>query len=391
VPGQYFILIGNYPPDRQESMIRFTDLLAVGLRSRGMTVEVVTPQPMLLGNKAHPGRGIAKWLGYVDKWILFPLTLRRLVRKRWRKFGDQIYYHICDHSNAPYLAHLPKERAAITCHDVLAIRGALGHPEAYCSASRTGIVLQRWILKHLSSAQRIACVSRRTLIQLCELSGSDHPGSGWKVVHNALNAEFKKIDKFKALQILEQNGIAIPQPFVLHVGSNLPRKNRRLLLQMSQQGDLSWSGNICFAGEPMDQLLFEEAKSLGITERVYSAAKPDHKTLCALYSLAHALVFPSFSEGFGWPIIEAQACGVPVIASNLDPLIEVGGGAARHADPQDAKSFAAALRTLDDPAIRQALIEKGHKNTARFGLMSMVDKYLELHDINQTAAVCTAN
>lgn len=356
-----------------------------------MTVDVISPQPMLLGRKARPGRGIAKWLGYVDKWIIFPLTLRRFVRRRQREFGDDIYYHICDHSNAPYLAHLPKDRAAITCHDVLAIRGALGHPEAYCSASRTGIMLQRWILKHLSSAQRIACVSQRTLIQLCELSGGNYPGSGWKVVHNALNAEFKKFEKSEALQILKQNGIVIPQPFVLHVGSNLPRKNRRLLLQMSQQGDLLWSGNICFAGEPIDQLLAEEAKNLGIMDRVYSADKPDHKTLCALYSLAHTLIFPSFSEGFGWPIIEAQACGVPVIASNLEPLIEVGGGAAMHADPHDAKTFASVLRTLDDPALRQSLIEKGRKNTERFGLMPMVDKYLNLHEISKTAAGCNAN
>jgi len=372
-------------------MMRFTDLLAVGLRNRGMTVEVITPQPMLLRNKAQPGRGIDKWLGYVDKWILFPLTLRRFVRNQRHEFGDDTYYHVCDHSNAPYLTHLPKERAAITCHDVLAIRGALGHTEAYCSASRTGVVLQRWILKHLSSAQRIACVSRRTLIQLCELSGSHHPGSGWKVVHNALNAEFKKIEKSEALRILKQNGIAIPLPFVLHVGSNLPRKNRSLLLQMSQQGDLSWTGNICFAGEPMDQLLSAEAKNFGIAGRVYSVAKPDHATLCALYSLAHALVFPSFSEGFGWPIIEAHACGVPVIASNLEPLIEVGGGAVLHSDPHDAKSFATVLRTLDDPAIRESLIKNGYKNTDRFGLMRMVDEYLELHEISKTATGCTAN
>jgi len=80
-----------------------------------------------------------------------------------------------------------------------------------------------------------------------------------------------------------------------------------------------------------------------------------------------------------------------VIASNLEPLIEVGGGAVLHSDPHDAKSFATVLRTLDDPAIRESLIKNGYKNTDRFGLMRMVDEYLELHEISKTATGCTAN
>jgi glycosyltransferase involved in cell wall biosynthesis len=379
--SQHFILIGNYPPDGQESMIRFADLLANGLKNRGLTVELLTPQPILVGKNAHPGKGILKWLAYVDKWILFPFTLRRVVRKRQQEFGNNIHYHICDHSNAPYLAYLPKNRAGITCHDVLAIRGALGYPETYCAASRTGVILQRWILKHLRNAQRIACVSHLTLRHLFEIAGENIPKPGWRVVHNSLNAEFKKIETSEAIQILERQNIFLPRPFLLHVGSDLPRKNRRMLLQMIKQENQPWPGHLCFAGEPVDPSLSEEARTLGILDRVHSAPKPDHKTLCALYSLAHAFVFPSFSEGFGWPLIEAQACGTPVIASHLEPLPEVSGGAALHADPHDAKSFASALLKLNDAAVRESLVEQGLANAARFGLAPMIDKYLALHNL----------
>jgi glycosyltransferase involved in cell wall biosynthesis len=380
MPAQHFILIGNYPPDRQESMIRFTNLLANGLKSRGMTVEIVTPRRTLLGKNSNPNKGVSKWLGYLDKWMLFPFSLRRVVRKRRREFGYSVHYHICDHSNSPYLAHLPKNRTGITCHDVLAIRGALGYPDAYCAASRTGVILQRWILKHLHIARRIACVSHLTLRHLCEITGEKAHKNGWTVVHNAFNAEFGKIETSDASQILERQGISLPQPFLLHIGSNLPRKNRRMLLQMIAQGIQSWPGHVCFAGEPMDALLSEEARVLGIQDRVHSVSKPDHKTLCALYSLAHALVFPSFSEGFGWPLIEAQACGTPVIASNLEPLPEVSGGAALHADPHDAQAFAAALMSLNDAAVRNSLVEQGLKNAVRFNLGTMVDGYLALHN-----------
>jgi glycosyltransferase involved in cell wall biosynthesis len=391
VSADHYILIGNYPPDGQESMMRFADLLADGLRSRGKTVEVVTPPRRLLGKGSHPYRGIGKWLGYADKWILFPMALRRLVRKKRRELGDTVRYHICDHSNAPYLAQLPKDCAAITCHDVLAIRGALGYPDAYCSASRTGVFLQRWILKHLARAQRVACVSHLTLRHLCEITRNDRPKPGWVVVHNAFNADFKKIERPEAVQILKQQNVTLPQPFLLHVGSNLPRKNRRLLLEMSRQNGQSWPGHICFAGEPMDKSLADEAWVMGMQDRIHSVAKPDHKTLCALYSLAHAFVFPSFSEGFGWPMIEAQACGAPVIASNLEPLTEVSGGAALHADPHDPAAFAAALRSLSEVAIRQPLVQHGLENTARFGVAPMIEKYLELHELDSAALTRAAS
>jgi glycosyltransferase involved in cell wall biosynthesis len=387
VHSQHFILIGNYRPDGQESMLRFTELLADGLRNCGMTVEVLTPQRILIGKNANSSQGIAKWLGYVDKWILFPLTLRRIVKKRRRELGDAIRFHICDHSNAPYLAYLPKNQTGITCHDVLAIRGALGDPAAFCQASRMGVVLQHWILKHLRAADRIACVSNLTLRHLCEVACESIPKPNWVVVHNSYNAEFRKIETDEAIKILERQGILLPQPFLLHVGSNLSRKNRRMLLHMIRQGGKLWPGHCCFAGDPMDDSLATEARKLGILDRIHSVPKPDHKTLCALYSLAHAFVFPSFSEGFGWPLIEAQACGTPVIASNLEPLPEVSGGAALHADPHDVPSFAAALLKLNDKAARKSLIEQGLKNAARFGLSPMIEGYLALHELRDASLI----
>jgi glycosyltransferase involved in cell wall biosynthesis len=380
--NNHFILIGNYPPDGQESMIRFADVLAQGLRGCGLTAEIVTPQAVMVRTGTRPGSPLKKWLAYVDKWVLFPVALRRLVEKREREYGRNVHYHVCDHSNAPYLAHLPKDRSAITCHDVLAIRGALGYPESYCAASRTGVILQRWILKHLKNSQRVACVSHQTLAHLCEISAETNPKPGWVVLHNAFNARFDRVETRKAIRTLTRHELSIPQPFLLHVGSNLPRKNRRMLLQMIADPSHPWPGQICFAGEPVDSELAEEARKLGLQGRVHSVPKPDHETLCALYSLAHAFVFPSLSEGFGWPLIEAQACGAPVIASNSDPLPEVSGGAALHVNPHDPAAFAAALATLEKADARNALVSEGLKNIRRFDLSGMIDGYLELHGLN---------
>jgi len=377
--SEHFLLIGNYPPDEQESMIRFADLLARGLRSRNYSVEIVQPRPFFR-HAAQRRNSLAKWLAYVDKWILFPRRLRRIVRERQYRFGHDLRFHICDHSNAPYLEHLPADRTAITCHDVLAIRGALGFADSHCPASRTGVYLQRWILKHLSDAPRVACVSQLTMRHLCETTGITKPRPGWRVLHNAVNAPFRKIETDDAIRILKQQRIRLPQPFLFHVGSSLPRKNRRMLLQMVSQ-HRPWPGHICFAGEAAETALIKEAETLGLSHRVHSVAKPSHLTLCALYSLAHAFVFPSYSEGFGWPIIEAQACGAPVIASDLEPLSEVSGGAALHCDVKDPKAFARALETLEDAEARAALIVDGLRNADRFDIDSMADGYLALHGL----------
>lgn len=382
----HFILIGNYPPDGQESMQRFTDLLASGLTQRGYHVSTWLPRQVWSRDSCNPYGGINKWLGYLDKWVLFPRWLKRAVQQAHWKYGTAVRYHICDHSNAPYLAQLPPDQTAITCHDVLAIRGALGAPDAYCSASRLGVILQRWILKHLRRADRIGCVSQLTLRQLVDVAGYKAAKPQWTVVHNAFNADFKKLSDAAARHVLARQNLHLSQPFLLHVGSNLPRKNRRMLLQMVAQTDSTWPGHIVFAGQPVDAALCEEARRLGLTDRVHSVTKPDHETLCALYSLAHAFVFPSFSEGFGWPIIEAQACGTPVIASQIEPLPEVSGGAALHADPHAPQSFAAALKQLEDATVRQSLVAAGYKNTERFGLNRMIDGYLALHGISPTIA-----
>ncbi|MGB3619188.1 MAG: glycosyltransferase family 1 protein [Catalinimonas sp.] len=371
------ILIGNYPKDRQESMERFAQMLLTGFRRAGVSVELWRPVVFFGARSATTVAGVGKWLGYLDKWVAFPLVLR-LRHRRLKSRGENVRYHICDHSNAPYLNDLPKRAVAVTCHDVLAIQGAFGYPDTYCPAGPTGKILQRWILKHLSRARTLATVSRYTLEQLRELR-REPTGADWRVIYNGFNANFAPVSAEEALPLLRRAGLPEGERYLLHVGSSLPRKNRVMLLEMLARAKGHWAGRVCFAGVPPDAKLLAAAESLGVANRVTYCKKPDHATLLALYSHCHAFIFPSFSEGFGWPLIEAQACGAPVIASNLAPLPEVTGGAALHADPKQPDAFVAALSQLDDEGTRAGLIEAGFENVRRFGTEEMTDAYLALH------------
>ncbi|MEJ7663191.1 MAG: glycosyltransferase [Hymenobacter sp.] len=154
-----------------------------------------------------------------------------------------------------------------------------------------------------------------------------------------------------------------------------------MLLEMVHALGSRWPGSICFAGEAPDEALLARAAALGLRERVVAIVKPDHDTLVALYGACEAFVFPSFSEGFGWPVIEAQACGAPVIASTVEPMPEVSGGAALHADPTDPAAFAAALLALQEPGARQALVQRGLLHSQQFAPARMVQAYLQLYGL----------
>ena len=354
-------------------MERFTQMLATGLQRDGEAVEVWKPVVCFGRFAKSTLSGFGKWLGYLDKWILFPI----LLHIRRRSFPTA-RFHVCDHSNAPYLGHLPPNRTSITCHDVLAIRGAMGFADSYCPASRAGKILQRWILSHLSKCNRIAVDSEMTMCQLVEISKQVDPKSQWQVIHVGFNDLFEPMNADDAMKILVANRIAVPNRFLLHVGSSLPRKNRRMLLRMVPALGSRWDGKIVFAGQAMNTDLRSEALALGLSDGIIEATSLNHETLVALYSRCEVFVFPSYSEGFGWPLIEAQACGAPVIASNLEPMPEVGGDGAIYASPDDVDQFVEAFMQFQPEAVRSSLIQKGFENCKRFDPKLMIDKYRAL-------------
>ena len=372
------ILIGNYLPDKQESMQRFAKMLDIGFQNANIKSEIWYPKIIFGSSIKNPNKGFDKWLGYIDKWVLFPIILRWRLLKCYMQ-NTQTKFHICDHSNAPYLNQLPLVHTSVTCHDVLAIRSGLGYSDNHVTTSHLGKLLQEWILKSLIKSKKLASVSQFTLDQLIALAPyTNREQFDWRVIHNAFNAKFWPMQVMQAKQVLAKAKIDLSESFLLHVGSGLPRKNRSLILKMVYILGDRWLGNICFAGEGPDKELLSIVEDLCLSERVKFVVNPNHDTLVALYSTCEAFIFPSYSEGFGWPVIEAQACGAPVIASNAEPMPEVSGGAALHVDPSDPKAFAKALVALQHSSTRTSLVQQGFANSQRFELSHMMEAYLDL-------------
>jgi glycosyltransferase involved in cell wall biosynthesis len=367
------LLLGNYALDQQQSMQRFGAMMLEGLTGRGIEAELIVPQPVF-GDVRVFGRFIQKWLGYIDKYLFFPYQLRKKVRA-----ANQAVVHICDHSNAVYVDSSRPAPVVVTCHDLLAVRGGLGE-ETDCPATVAGRFLQRWILRGLKKAEAIVCDSEATAADANRLLGESCSHHWVKVVSLGLSYPYHPIsDETAESRLSELPSLDLGQPFALHVGSNLRRKNRDAVLRIVAAIKDKWKGQIVFAGEALTGDLLRFASHLGIGDRVVQVSNLSNELLEALYNRAVALVYPSRFEGFGWPVIEAQACGCPVISSNSGPLPEVGGEAALLHPVEDEAGFAADLLRLMEPAERTRWAEKSLLNARRFSTSRMIDEYAAIY------------
>jgi glycosyltransferase involved in cell wall biosynthesis len=169
-------------------------------------------------------------------------------------------------------------------------------------------------------------------------------------------------------------------PFVLFVGAVSPRKNLETALDAV--------GRLNEQGVPMQ--LWIAGPDTGHRRRLlrHPAAKwcrvldfVNDETLAALYSRAVALVYPSLQEGFGLPVVEAMACGCPVICSDIPVLQETAGDAACLVNPQDTRAWAAAMvRLVVDPAYRRELVTRGLTRVALFSWTQHARRTLEVYE-----------
>ena len=292
---------------------------------------------------------------------------------------NPVHYHICDHSNAFYLHFLPKNKTIISCHDVLAIQSGLGFTDTYCSTTKSGVVLQKIILDALSGAKKLAAVSDFTLNQLIAIDVKPNIIKNWKVIHNTFSKKFSPSNEENIHKLTNKFGQLKGKKIILHVGSSLERKNRKLLVKTLYELQNDWDGVVVFAGDSLSVEVLELIENLKVTDKIIQIYRPDNDDIVALYSICQAMIFPSYSEGFGWPIIEAQACGAPVITSNKAPMMtEVGGNAALYADPDDPISFANQFRKLNNEAFRADVIRLGFENAKRFNFENTIKQYIEL-------------
>lgn len=363
------ILLANYALDGSESMRRFARILEVKLQEYGHEVKIIRPN-VYFGHLVQQSSTIKKWFGYIDKFIIFPLSFRNI-------FADSDIVHIIDHANSVYIPYLGNKPYLVTCHDTLAIESALGlRPEKI--TGKTGYIYQKWILSNLNSAKLIACVSKFTQESLLKISSLKKDEV--KIILNGFNYQYSlRLNSKDYLQ-----NLGINKPYILHVGGNQWYKNRLGVLiifhKLLKQIPSNLSLKLIMVGKPLDVNLQNYINKYNLSSYIISLVSISNNDLEILYNCAEALIFPSLSEGFGWPVIEAQACGCPVVCSNKGALPEIVGDSALMASANDYKKLASHLHSiLTDSRIRKVLIQKGLDNVNKFNSERMIQQYCNLY------------
>jgi glycosyltransferase involved in cell wall biosynthesis len=348
------LLVGNYLPDRQDSMQLYASMLETGLRARGHDVRLLQP-PAVLGLRVAESSPLSKWLGYADKFVLFRRELRRAA-------ASAEIVHLCDHSNAMYVPALAHLAHVVTCHDILAIRSGMGHfPENRVSV--TGRMFQRLIARGLRRAQAIVCVSGKTRDDLRRYLAI--PDERLHVIPNALHWPYEPLSAEAAAPWLMSVGLGKGEPYFFHIGGNHWYKNRGAVIEIFAELHKlpQYAGaKLVMAGAPINPALQAIVQKHQIAGALLEAGGVSNEHLQALYSGALATIFPSLEEGFGWPILESQACGCPIVTTDRAPMKDVAGGAAILIDP--AKPGAAARTIADALVDTTQLRSDGLRNAA---------------------------
>ena len=236
-------------------------------------------------------------------------------------------------------------RSVVTIHDL----GYHWFPEAHTAANRRQLDLSTRF--NAATAAHVLANSQATKDDLCHVYGTDPDKV--TVVHLGRDESLQPVsDPQRLRDVRTKLGIdrdGQPRPYLLYVGTLQPRKNLvRLIDAFATVLDLVPGLVLVLAGQRgwLAEPIYRRVDELGLAGRVLFPGFVDDADLPALLSGALAFVFPSLYEGFGIPVLEAQACGAPVLASNTSSLPEVAGDGALLVDPLDTAAIAAGLARL---------------------------------------------
>jgi glycosyltransferase involved in cell wall biosynthesis len=210
-------------------------------------------------------------------------------------------------------------------------------------------------------ANKVVTVSKFSARELTELFGL--PAEHIVVIPNGVSEDFSPRQDTGAFTALKQRIGLTADRFILFIGGADPRKNHRVVMEAASYMPAHLEKTmLVFAGSPRHSFgSYEDtARRYGITGRVLYPGRLSRTELQLLYAYADLFIFPSLYEGFGMPVLEAMACGAPVITSKTTALAEIAGDAAMLVDPTNAREMAQSMRqVIEDEALRASLKTKG--------------------------------
>lgn len=306
-----------------------------------------------------------RWLARIWHRARIPLPVELFT-------GRVDLFHATDFALPP---SLPNTRALLTVHDLSFVRV----PKAASPPLKK--YLDSIVPRSVARADHILADSAATKRDLIELYGS--PESKISVLYSGVEKRFQPLRDPELLRTVRAKYGLSDVEYILSVGTVQPRKNyarviEALAMLRANGQELHY---VIAGGEGwLDAEIARAIEGAGMGEYAHRLGFVADEDLPALYTSARMLVMVSLYEGFGFPVLEAMACGTPVVASDVSSLPEVAGKAALLVDPYDSGAIAKALARLhNDSNLRQQLIADGLKQAASFTWQGAARQLLDIY------------
>lgn len=377
------LLVPDLPIEGWPSMDRYANRMAACLtRVQDVHVNVAGPIDTLTAEHSGAPRVAILDLGSARR---IPVSGWREVRRYARRYVSYPHrvrripadvMHVLDHSYAHILLGDQRRPSVVTVHDLLPAISV--REKATTGKERFRNWLLTRVLKGLRRADAFIVGTEFIRTELAEFLGDEHR---IHIVPYGVDPAFFEPPPIMRAAFRKRSGIPDDAFVILHVGSIGPRKNLptvvRSLAALRAAGIPAW---LLQVGGAFSKVQIADITALGVREWVTPLGTTHEDILRSAYGAADVLLFPSLYEGFGFPILEAMASGLPAIASSAGALPEVGGDAAVIVGGIEAEPYVTALRrVLDNPGWRDQLVSRGKARARGFTWAAAAEKTAEVY------------
>jgi glycosyltransferase involved in cell wall biosynthesis len=237
------------------------------------------------------------------------------------------------------------------------------------------------MVKRLQRAEVIITISEFSKKDIIAYTGI--PASRVRVIYLGVESHFAPLTSQPALADILSRYELKPKQFVLYVGNTMPHKNVRRTAEAVKIVRCKYPGIVLAVAGARDRYRADLEKAvmdMGVSDGVRFLGPIPEDELPLLYNAAAVFIFPSLYEGFGLPVLEAMACGTPVVTSNAASLPEVVGDAAITIDPRSSEAIATAVQSvLEDPCLAAELSRRGVERARGFSWKRAAEQHLSVY------------
>lgn len=307
--------------------------------------------------------------GFVQKYVNLARRIFKdnTLLQEWLRQNGAMVYHVPRNTGVPFFSYLP---VIVTIHDII----PHVFPQKYLSNILERIYYETAIRVSIKRSDKIITISEFSKQELIKHYGVKPEKIAITLL--AYNRAFRKIQDAALLKPIREK-YNLHDKYLLAIGGSEYRKNMQRLIHVYQKHFSGAYKLIVIGGKWRDEDL---PGKYATDKNIRFLTNIPEKDLIAIYNMAEVFVFPSFYEGFGIPVLEGMACGVPVITSNVSSMPEVGGDAAIYFDPYNEEDMAEKIgKVLHDETLRKTMIAKGLEKVKEYSWEKCAAETLQVY------------